>query len=108
MQLSSPEGVIYEGPSESYGSYSLTAKSSGVHTFKFINRDAAPKHIAFSLLGSLAAKTASGGRRARDCSAMDCQRVYTMRFHIVDALAVHFRCANALSGHEANARAHNF
>jgi hypothetical protein len=57
FRLSSPEGVIFEGPAETYGSYALTAKTAGVHSFKFINTDPAgttPKKPSFSILGSSA------------------------------------------------------
>ena len=53
--MTSPEGVIFEGPAETYGSYSLTAKSHGIHSFKFINSDGyghPPKKITFSVTGS--------------------------------------------------------
>lgn len=47
--------MIFEGPTETYGSYALTAKSAGLHTFKFINSDAMgtpAKKISFSVLGT--------------------------------------------------------
>jgi hypothetical protein len=57
FRLTSPEGVIFEGPAETDGSYALTAKSSGVHSFKFKNTDSSgtpPKKTSFSILGSTA------------------------------------------------------
>ncbi|PJF20100.1 hypothetical protein PSACC_00088 [Paramicrosporidium saccamoebae] len=57
FRLSSPEGVIFEGPAETYGSYALTAKTAGVHSFKFRNMDPVgtpPKKPSFSILGSSA------------------------------------------------------
>lgn len=50
--MMSPEGEIYNGPSETYGSYSITAKSPGLHAFEFFNNDAVgtpPKKISFSI-----------------------------------------------------------
>lgn len=50
----SPDGEIYNGPSETYGSYSITAKSPGRHSFEFFNNDAVgspAKKISFSIVG---------------------------------------------------------
>ena len=54
FRLTSPDGVIFEGPAETYGSYALTAKVSGIHSFKFINSDpigSPAKRFSFNILG---------------------------------------------------------
>lgn len=55
FRLLSPDGVIFEGPNETYGSYALTGKTAGLYSFEFKNTDPAgspPKRISFSIIGS--------------------------------------------------------
>lgn len=66
FQLSSPEGVIHEGDGENYGSYSLTAKSAGMHTFRFNNKESVTRKISFRTLGSGDRSSSSANRNKLD------------------------------------------